>query len=283
MNKSKEKKNSNIIDDKDYDHKNANKVKYSVQSTLNNIIKKEKGKVSVAKYYPGGQSPVRKGYQNILIHTKGDNLGGDLSPYVLRDENGCLIENIWQFSKVYKKVTKQRVSYSRFTPDKIIWEHPEEIHIDKVENNALEAYWNWRKKGFHNEYAVRYPNGFHGRTSCLFSLWPCDTNPYAYDRLDYIEARKKIYCGEYIRLAPKTPHFKKLKEMIESGQNIQIVEVDGPDTNLIYPPYDQISRDNPGLDINEHNIKLLVNDPKKPFGHGFVIAALLLDGADWMK
>ncbi len=70
---------------------------------------------------------------------------------------------------------------------------------------------------------------------------------------------------------------------MEAGRSIQIVEVDGPDPTLTYPPYDKISKEEPGMLMDEETIRLLVNDPKKPFGHGFVIAALLLDGQDWLR
>lgn len=239
------------------------------------------GKVRVAKYYPGKPLPVTEGFTNVLIHTKGGPLGGDLSPYVLKDENGQLLENIWQFSKVYPSVQRQNQAVSRWMPDKINWVYPDEVHVQN--NEVLPAYWNWRKLGMKNQYAVRYPNGFHGRRQCVFSLWPSADDPNTYERLDYIQARKRIYCGEYARLAPLTPHFKKLSDMLKRGENIQIVEVDGPDPSLSYPPYDQISSSNPGLLITEETIRLLINDRNKPFGHGFVIAALLLGGQDWMK
>jgi len=35
--------------------------------------------------------------------------------------------------------------------------------------------------------------------------------------------------------------------------------------------------------MTETNVRLLVNDARKPFGHGYVIAALLLNGASWME
>lgn len=163
---------------------------------------------------------------------------------------------------------------SRFQPKKIIWEHSGERHCR--DGTILPDYWAWREKGFKNDYAVRYPNGFKGRSECLFSLWPRTDEPMIYDRLDYITARKKIYCGEYIRLAPRTPHFKKLKDLLESGQSLLIVEVDGPDPTFY-------GLECPGLLINETTIKMLINDPRKPFGHGYVIAALLLGGETWMK
>lgn len=120
-----------------------------------------------------------------------------------------------------------------------------------------------------NEYAVRYPNGFHGRSKCLYAIWEGE-------HLDYISARKKIYCGEYARLAPLTESFQNLKALLESGQNLQLVEVDGPDPTLNYSPYDSISPENPGMLMTRETVALLIQDEKKPFGHGFVIAALLL-------
>lgn len=238
--------------------------------------------VKVAKYYPGKPEPHSPGFKNIVIHTQKNVLGGDLSPYNLSDENGNLLENIWQFSKVYPKVHAQRIPLSaRYHPNTIIWEWKEEVHYKN--KKIQKEFWEWRRQGMKNYKAVRYPNGFQGRHECVFALWPKIENPKKFIKLDYIQARKKIYCGEYARLAPKTPHFKKLKKMLDDGKNLQIVEVDGPDPTLDFPPYDQISKENPGLDINETVIRTLVNDPQKPFGHGYCIAALLLDGADWMK
>ena len=239
--------------------------------------------VRVAKYYPREhEKPTAPaGFRNILIHTRGNTLGGDLSPYVLKNEQGHLLENLWQFSKVYASVSAQRTKLSRFHPNVVIWEHPSERHYDEDTDAVMPAYWKWRDKGIQNPYAVRYPNGFHGRHKVLFSLWPKDSGGH-YERLGYIEARKKIYCGEYTRLAPHTPHFKKLKAMLDSGVHLQILEVDGPDPTLTYAPYDQISRDDPGLVITKEVIRTLINDPRKPFGHGYTVAALLLDGADWL-
>lgn len=244
------------------------------------------GRVKVAKYYPGKEAPFSDGYKNIIIHTSSSNLGGDLSPYILRNEKGQLLENIWQFSKIYSSVDAQKTWLSRFQPDNIIWYHPSEIHAVSDPTGTWTTtteYWMWRNKGMNNKYAVRYPNGFNGRHKCLCSLWPSAQNPDVYESLGYVEARKKIYCSEYIRLAPHTKHFKKLQALLNSGVNLQIVEVDGPDCALDFPPYDRISHCNPGLDINEETIRMLINDSRKPFGHGYVIAALLLGGASWMQ
>lgn len=236
-------------------------------------------RILVAKYYPGKPVPRTPGYMNIVIHTSGSNLGGDLSPYILSDEHGQLLENVWQFSKVYASVTAQRVPISQKRQDIVIWEHPKEVHFRNGQVTA--AYWRWRCKGMTNQYAVRYPNGYDRRQACLFSLWPDAKGDF--QALKYIEARKQIYCGEYKRLAPKTPHFKKLQSLLSSGVNLQILEVDGPDPTLRFPPYDRISKESPGLPMCEETIRMLLHDDRKPFGHGYVIAALLLGGADWLS
>lgn len=227
--------------------------------------KKGLGKIRVAKYfYKTRTLPTTDGYTNVLIHTK-----GPLSPYQLKNEDGHLLENIWQFCKLYPRVTAQRTSLSQWQPQTVIWEHGAEVHVD-ANGTPTEAYWQWREKGLNNPYAVRYPNGYKGRKDALCHIWNGD-------RLTYVEARKAIYIGEYARLAPLTDEFKRLKKLLENGTNLQIIEVDGPNPSLTYPPYDQISDKDPGLLMTQETLSMLLNDIRHPFGHGYTIAGLLLD------
>jgi hypothetical protein len=113
----------------------------------------------------------------------------------------------------------------------------------------------------------------------MCSLWP----RHEPVRLGYIEARKQIYCGEYKRLAPPTEAFQRLSALLAQGVNLQLVEVDGPDPTLTFPPYNEISKENPGLLMCKDTIRMLIDDPRKPFGHGYVIAALLLGGSEWLE
>lgn len=255
-----------------------NTKKKSMKQALLRPLLSKSGVVKVARYFPGKPAPVTPGFRNIVIHTSGANLGGDLSPYVLRNEKGQLLENIWQFAKIYRTVAAQRTKLSRFHPDKIIWTHPSEIHIVD-EDTVTREYWSWRRKGMDNEWAVRYPNGFEARRNAVASLWIVDGQ---LRWLDYIAARKHIYCGEYARLAPQTVHFRQLLGLLVEGENLQIVEVDGPDPSLTYGPYASISPESPGMLMDEAKCKFLLNDPQKSFGHGFVIASLLIGGASWM-
>jgi hypothetical protein len=237
--------------------------------------------VSVAKFYPSKPCPKKQGYTNILIHTGEKGLGAGLSPYRLEDEQGRILENIWQFSKWYPFVEAQCIPYSRYKQTPIIWDHPKEIHC--INNEPTDEYWNWREKGMNNKYAVRYPVGYNNRHNCICALWPESPNSDIYDKLDYLSARKKIYVNEYIRLHKNVDDFHILQEKLSNGENLQIIEVDGPDPTLDYFPYNLLSVNDPGLVINKQIIKALINDTRKPFGHGYTIAALLLDKEKWLK
>lgn len=77
-----------------------------------------------------------------------------LSPYELKNDQGHIMENSWQFSKIYAKVPKSVQKYSRWNP-MIIWDHPAETHFipdqddptDFSKGQILPAYSVWRKKG----------------------------------------------------------------------------------------------------------------------------------------
>jgi len=148
---------------------------------------------------------------------------GSLSPYSLKDENGYILENIWQFSKLYEKVPHSIQKYSKYDP-KIIWNHPEEIHVKN--GKITNEYWNWRKKCFKNEYAIRYPVGYNDRSKCICALKDIGNNFYI--ELNYIEARKEIYVIEYEKSVVKQKKFRDLLNFLRKGINILIIEVDGP-------------------------------------------------------
>ena len=95
---------------------------------------RREGLVAVAKYdYRTRKLPVMpddRSWKKVLIHTSTKDFGGSLSPYVVRDEKRRLLENIWQFAKVYQEVSAQRTPVSQWRPNDIVWEHPAERHVD---------------------------------------------------------------------------------------------------------------------------------------------------------
>ncbi len=233
-----------------------------------------RGRIAVVRYSPGKPKPLRPGYRTAVVH-----VGDALSPYDLRDERGRILENLWQFSKIYPVVTAQRVRKSRWQSE-IIWEHPKETHINPDTREPTPAYWEWRRRGMWNPYPVRYPNGYTGRSTCAFALW--DVDPAAdptkrsdkCERLNYIASRKAIYCRLYSRLAVPHPEFRKLLALLESGENILIADVDGPHAPV------------PWIDISDRKIvRALLENESHCFGHGYTLAALLACRGDdeWIR
>lgn len=260
---------------------------------------------------PGKKYPVTEGFLNIVVTSRNQTkLGHSLSPYVLTDSRGRIMENLWQFAKIYPRVTKQT------QPD---WSWDTEVHCvapptgatlskaigaeQKPRVKPTDEYWEWRQAGMEHDKPVRYPNGFKGKADCICVLWPASgalddaTNPHVQMlQLGYVDSRKKVYVGLYSMMAKKNDEFAELRKMLENGQNLQILDVDGPDitratdaTGKVKAPYDQIPDGIHGetsgvgsIEINEANIRALIEDTAQPFGHGYVLAALLMGGDAWM-
>lgn len=226
-------------------------------------------------------------YTPIVVLTKSSEYG-ELGPYVLKNKDNQIMENIWQASKVYKETPTVEIPFSQ-KYKKIVWVWNREIHTDQF-NNPNDKYWIWRDALMNNSDAVRYPVGIAARHSCLYSLHPdINKNNYTPDaQLNYIDARKKIYLPIYTDLVKRCPQFRKLKHKLNQGENLLILEVDGPhyeslkDYKEKYSVHDFINSDNT-IDANLENLKILINDTIHPFGHGYCLAAELLGLTEYLQ
>lgn len=235
-----------------------------------------RGKIRVGRrIYKGGYTdPSFPGFTRVICLTKSTKYGS-LGPYVMTDKKGRIIENVWQFSKVYPKVPKSTQTYSRYDR-KVIWQHPAEIHVNE-DGSLTDEYWAWRNKGMVCEDAVRYPVGFKSRHTCLYAL--SEDNPS--EELDYIQSRKRIYLPLYMKNVQHLPQFIELKQRVERGENLLIIEVDGPHEESM-PYYQQkygIEDDfitKQTVLVTHKNMDLLLNDTKHPFGHGYCLGMALL-------
>lgn len=222
--------------------------------------------------YNGGKYilPEFEGFTPIVVMLKSSSKWYPLSPYYLND-NGMIMENIWQFSKVYEVVPKGTRYQSRFSK-KIIWDHPEEVHVKDGE--LTKEYFAWREKGFHAEDPIRYPVGFNHRHKCLYAY-------YDGEKLDYVESRKKIYKKVYTDLVVKEKKFLELKQKLKK-ENLLIIEIDGPRQESLNYYIDKYDVDddfikNKTMLATKENLDIMLNDPKYPFGHGYCLASALLD------
>ncbi len=236
------------------------------------VFKPPIGVIKVGKY-KNGKYPKFDGFKNVVVHTKASAYG-ELSPYVLSKE-GQIMENIWQFSKVYKKVEAQSQYYNRFRKN-ISWEHPSEEHVDK-NGDLTKEYFSWRTKGFNFPEPVRYPNGYKGKNDCMYSIKDPGSK-----KLAYIDSRKEIYVPLYNELVRKEKKFDYLKNELKKGRNLNIIEVDGPNQEslLYYIEKYGVEKDfikDGAMIATKENLKIMLNDKKHPFGHGYCLAMSLMD------
>jgi hypothetical protein len=138
------------------------------------------------------------------------------------------MENAWQYAKLYPQ------------------------HAD-ASGNPTQRYWDWAKRGWASDWADRYPVGRGMKPLC--SLWNGE-------KLDYIEARKKIYIPLYTTAVRETPAWIWLQEQYEEKQK------EGKD--LVLWDFD-------GYDIRQTRQALedTIEDPSRPMGHAFVLAMML--------
>ena len=164
----------------------------------------------------------------------------DLSPFYLGpvvdpfygDTCKCF-ENYWQYSKVYTE------------------------HFNSSTSTINDKYWIWRKNGFNNNRAVRYPMGKGSKP--IGSL-------YKGKLIAYIPARKKIYAYHYSKLVRKTNSYAMIYEwLINQKRDIALIDFDGYD----YQSY--------GMNLID-----VINNPAKVMGHSFIIAGMLTGMIDKM-
>lgn len=160
--------------------------------------------------------------------TSGSGEFRELSPFVLRVPNPItgepvIFENFWQFSKVYS------------------------CHLWNGEPN--EEWWNWRRYGWANQRAIRYPMGKGAKPE--YSFWNGE-------KLRYIEARKKIYAPIYAKFVELTSSFRLLKILSDRGHDIILRDYD--------------AYDHAGLDMTLRDV---INNPHRKMGHAFVLVMML--------
>lgn len=252
------------------------------------IFRSVAGKIRVGRIIYHNGKPVHpsyEGYTPIVVLTKSSPYG-DLGPYVLKNDQGQIMENIWQFSKLYPWVPATKQVYSRWDPT-VIWDHPKEIHLEaKVSSDGLndspgedepnDTYRAWREKGMNAKEAIRYPVGPGSHRSKCICILMDDGR-----RLNLKEGRKQVYMKVYCELVKREQKFNKLQRRLEAGENLLIIEVDGPHQESLgyyretYGVDENFIVDHT-IDVNIYNMGIMLKDPRHSFGHGYCLAVALL-------
>lgn len=277
--------------------KNEMQLQSSSNALSGEIISEKKiGKIRVGRIiYGAGNAPIftskYDGFTQIFVMIKDDpnkNQYGALSPYSIRIPIdgypfGVIHENYWQFSKVYKEVPKIQQTASTHN-NKIVWIHNKETHLDDYDN-PLSTWFAWNKKGFECQDYVRFPVGSNKkmRSSCKYSL-KVHSNGFidVTNKMNYIDARKKIYAASYCKNVIKHKLFDELLNRMHEGENLLLIEVDGPhQESLEYyqKKYNWTSDTiaNNSMELSIDKLQILINDDKHAFGHGYCLGMALMD------
>lgn len=194
------------------------------------------------------KTKIEENQNSILFNvtSRSNDIGRQLSPFLLGpvklwgDYVSYNVENAWQYSKVYK-------------------DHIDNGILNGYRDNQPSKKWlEWAKDGWSKKEAVRYPMGKGAKP--LYSWWNGE-------KLDYIEARSKIYIPLYAKKAKRTEAFKKIKKLYEREKYeiIYLKDFDGYDLkNLDYSLLDAITS-------------------KRSMGHAFVIKMLLEWGENFYR
>lgn len=170
----------------------------------------------------------------VLDTTSNSGLYRELSPFVLPAPPAKNFENLWQFSKVYKK------------------------YIMPIDGYPDASYYKWRDVGYANPIAVRYPMGKGAIPE--YSLWH-------EEKLDYIQARKKIYAPEYAKNVIITDSYASLESLYS------VCNQEGRELILLdYDAYDHIAL---GMTLRD-----VINNPNRKMGHAFVLIMMLTGTLD---
>jgi len=213
------------------------------------------------------------GYEPINVLAKGSEYW-ELSPYFLKSKDGVIMENEYQFSKVYR-VSPANDDINNSYTGKVTYSQKEEIHVDE-KGFLTPEYFAWRERGFKHPEWVRYPPGRKNMHLCIGAYLPGEPK-----LLDYVEARIKIYAKLYIEQVQEHPKYQELVNKLKAGKKLLIREVDGPiETDLQYykDKYgvgdDFIEKNS--MIANPKNIAIMLYDSKNKWGHCYALAWALL-------
>jgi len=163
-----------------------------------------------------------------------------------------------------RKNNKFRLAFSPMTP--IVNKYKEYYCFENywqsgkrypdISSNTITDWWKKQTKG-----KRRFPDGKN--KNVLYAKFP-----HINDNLGYIDSRKQVYVPEYYNLIKDNSVLTDLQNRLTSGESFTVYDFDG-------------IRDNNGNPTSaEVNLELLqekILDTRTPFGHGYVVAAAILD------
>lgn len=157
-----------------------------------------------------------------------------------KDLKAEFFENRWQYGKMW----------------------PTAGHIS-ADGTPTPKWFEFRSKGYKSRKAKRRPLP---KKEFGFA-----TKSYYNGRLHgYVESRKAIYVPEYRDLISSASAVKEMKSMLNDGESILILDNDAPPKTK-WPE---------GREMTQELWNEMIEDAELPFGHGYVVAALIAGNID---
>ncbi len=228
----------------------------------------------------------KAGFEQVAVVSLGPEPYKKLSPFFLgpvtytedgKQKVSSNVENQFQFHKLYKEVARKRLTSG--VKDKIVtWAWPASQHAVKVAPHTPGSYkhpvldewwlptdnfWKWRETGLHHNFGIRRPNGKEIPIGSLYN-----------GRLiGLVESRVTLYEPAYRQSAYREKTFYLLLKKLRRGDNILILDLDGPKLD-VYPSGVECSL---GY-LEPLESKTVDNlDRYFPYGHGYVLCRMLLE------
>lgn len=86
-------------------------------------------------------------------------------------------------------------------------------------------------------------------------------------RLGYIDSRKQVYVPQYYELMQATESAAHYRQLVLNNVSVVVYDFDGPRTLENAPTC---------LEVSKNLLVEKINDPRHPFGHGYIVAGYLL-------
>lgn len=176
-----------------------------------------------------------------------------LSPLYLQTAGGWPFENDWQYRKAYFHLG-----------------HFIEHSDGTIE--LTEAYWKWREAGLAKKTGKTKQKGIRtpAEVKRIKKLYPKSWRPTFsvsddLSFLGYVESRWEIYFPMYQELIQDLPILSEVREMLRAGQDVMILDVDGP-----------LSTDYPeGIEFTSEAFAAALEDESFPCGHGWGVCNVI--------
>lgn len=138
------------------------------------------------------------------------------SMYTLNCQN---LTNIWEFSRVYKRVPKISISVKSSSIPIQIWSHEEKELYDSKNKVILQDYWVWRLKGVTRNNAVFNPAGFDEANNPNLIVGYVPTGL----KLTDVKEARKYYTKVYYQIAAGKTQFLAINKTFQT-KNILILD-----------------------------------------------------------